>query len=458
MKITNLNPADDIGASAWHVEVEGRHLLLDAGVHPKRIGRASLPLFRKLDGVDLDAIAISHCHLDHVGALPIAVRRHPHAQVWMTELSYFLVERVLHNSVNVMIRQRDEAGVREYPLFSHDEVETIAPVFEGARYNRPVEWAVPSRPGRPHASPTLEFFDSGHVLGSAGILVQGARQRLFYTGDVSFRDQTLLKGARFDDVRADVLILETTRGEHPGKGDTRRPRELQRLLDCIRATQQRKGSVLIPAFALGRTQEILGQLALWMSAGQLRRQPVYIGGLGRVFTEIYDLQAHRTRRHHPRLSLHEGLSLQVLDAADLASLKLTVPRLCVLTSGMVTENTAAHDLALRMFAEARHAICFVGYADPDTPGGRLKDSQPDRPFLFSAGFGEVRRACEIHEFDLTAHADREELVEFVARVNPHVVVLGHGDPPAREWFARELKRRNRRLRVLNPGPGEQVET
>jgi Cft2 family RNA processing exonuclease len=88
----------------------------------------------------------------------------------------------------------------------------------------------------------------------------------------------------------------------------------------------------------------------------------------------------------------------------------------------------------------------------------LKDSQPGQPFLFSASSGEVRRACEIHEFDLTAHADREELVEFVARVNPHVVVLGHGDPPAQEWFARELKRRNRRLRVLNPAPGEQVET
>jgi Cft2 family RNA processing exonuclease len=456
MKITNLNPAEDVGASAWLVELDGRHLLLDAGVHPKLTGRASLPLFRKLDGIDLDAIAISHCHLDHVGALPVVLRRHPRAQVWMTDLSYFLVERVLHNSVNVMIRQRDEAGVRDYPLFSHDEVEDIAPVFEGVRYNRAVEWAVPSRRGD-RGGLTLEFLDSGHTLGSAGILVQGARQRLFYSGDVCFRDQTLLKGARFGEVAADVLILETTRGQRAGTGEGTRARELERLLACIRTTLQRKGTVLIPAFALGRTQEMLAQLALWMSAGKLRRQPVFIGGLGRVFSEIYDLQAHRTHRHHPRMALHEALTLEVLEPAALADLKPNRGRLCVLTSGMMVENTAAHDLALRLFTDARHAICFVGYADPDTPGGRLKASLPGQPFLFSAETGQIRRACEVHDFDLTAHADREELIELVERVNPRAVILGHGDPAARAWFERELKERRPRLRVLNPRPGEQVQ-
>src|SRR5437868_1074965 len=90
---------------------------------------------------EVDAVAISHCHHDHVGALPVALRYFPQAHVLMTELSYFLVERVLHNSVNVMKRQRDECGIREYPLFSHDEVDEIAPLIQAFKYNRQVDWA-----------------------------------------------------------------------------------------------------------------------------------------------------------------------------------------------------------------------------------------------------------------------------------------------------------------------------
>src|ERR1700677_400063 len=102
MRITNLNPDTAIGASSWLAEMDDCRLLMDAGMHPKREGRAASPLFNAIGDVELDAIAISHCHHDHVGALPLAMRRFQKAHVLMTELSYFIVERVLHNSVNVM--------------------------------------------------------------------------------------------------------------------------------------------------------------------------------------------------------------------------------------------------------------------------------------------------------------------------------------------------------------------
>src|SRR5881396_2033300 len=133
MRIINLNPATDIGASAWFVEIEGHRLLLDAGTHPKHEGRDSLPLYKVIAKEEVEAIALTHCHHDHVGSLPVALRHFPKAHVLMTELSYFLVERVLHNSVNVMTRQRDELGIKEYPLFSHDEVDEIAALFQGFR-------------------------------------------------------------------------------------------------------------------------------------------------------------------------------------------------------------------------------------------------------------------------------------------------------------------------------------
>ena len=193
MNITNLNPDADIGASAWLVEIDEHRILLDAGMHPKREGRDGLPLFSKAGNNDVDAIAISHCHHDHVGALPVACRRFPKAHVLMTELSYFIVERVLHNSVNVMTRQRDELGIKEYPLYTHDEVDDITPQFQGFKYNREIEWASfnKSRAGLP--SPTLEFFDAGHTLGSSGIMIRGKKETLFYTGDVCFHDQTILR-------------------------------------------------------------------------------------------------------------------------------------------------------------------------------------------------------------------------------------------------------------------------
>jgi len=456
MQITNLNPDADIGASAWHIEFEGHGLLLDAGIHPKREGREGLPLLNKLHDDAVDAIVISHCHHDHVGALPVALKQFPHAQVLMTELSYFLIERILHNSVNVMERQREELGIREYPLFTHEEVDDYAAVFQGFKYRRPIDWTPHHRRHASATSPTLEFFDAGHTLGSAGVLVRGNKQSLFYSGDVCFHDQTLLRQAEFGEVRADVLILETTRGNREVPRGFTRESEVERLAQSVVSVLKRKGSVLIPAFALGRTQEILAMLALWMSQGRIRRQPVYIGGLGRVFTEIYDLESHRANRNLSGLRLTEALDLRVISPKQVESMKLSGGNIFVLTAGMMNTNTAAHDLAVRMARDDRHGIFFVGYADPDAPGGRLKRSKPGVEFHFSDTAGSLKRRCQLEDFDLTAHANREDLVNLVANVSPKVVVLGHGDGPARTWMAAEIKRRFPRIRIEQPGPAGKV--
>ena len=454
MKITSLNPDTDIGASAWLVEVDDHHILLDAGMHPKRDGRDALPLFGKAGNVEVDAIAISHCHHDHVGALPVALRHFPKAHVLMSELSYFIVERVLHNSVNVMTRQRDELGIREYPLYTHDEVDDIAPVFQGFRYNREVEWAAFHKTRAGFTSPTLEFFDAGHTLGSAGLLIRGKKETLFYTGDVCFHDQTMLRAARFEDVKADVLIMETTRGNRATPPDFSRAGEIERLTAAIQRALKRKGCVLIPSFALGRTQEILALLALLMRAGKLKPQPIYIGGLGRVFTEIYDLEAHRAHRQHTNLQLHEALELIVLEKGQAEKMKLSGGRIFVITAGMMSENTAAHNLAARMIGDERQSIFFVGYADPDTPGGRLKAAKPGETFVFSPSAGRVTRKCEVLDFDLTAHANRGDLLDFVGRVSPRAILLGHGGGDSRSWFEEQIRSRHPKIKILQPQPGK----
>ena len=400
MRIANLNPDTDIGASSWFVDIENHRILLDAGMHPKREGREGIPLYKAIQQEHVDAIAISHCHHDHVGTLPVALRYFSKAHVILPEQSYFIIERVLHNSVNVMTRQRDELGIKEYPLYTHDEVDDIAPRFQGYRYNREIEWAAYEKSKTGSPSPSLEFFDAGHTLGSAGVMLRGQKATMFYTGDVCFHDQTILRAARFDGVKADVLIMESTRGNKVVPKGVTRATEVDRLIAAIHKAIKKKGCVMIPSFALGRTQEILTLLALLMRDGKLKQQPIYIGGLGRVFTEIYDLEAQRTHRNHTNLQLHEALNLIVLDAGQVQKMKLSGGRIFVITSGMMSENTAAHDLAVRMAGDEKQSIFFVGYADPDTPGGRLKAAKHGETFVFSPGAGRITRNCDVQDFEI----------------------------------------------------------
>jgi Cft2 family RNA processing exonuclease len=251
-------------------------------------------------------------------------------------------------------------------------------------------------------------------------------------------------------------LMETTRGNRELPPGFSRAKEIERLSEAIQRVLQRRGSVLIPAFALGRTQEVLTLLALMMREGTLKPQPVYIGGLGRVFTEIYDLESHRAHRQLPNLQLHEALNLVVLEKGEAERISLA-GRLFVITAGMMTEKTAAHDLALRMIGDPRHAVFLVGYTDPDTPGGRLRASKPGDTFLFSAGGGEVTRRCELETFDLTAHANRGELLDFVGQVEPRVVLLAHGDENSRQWFEQQIRERHPKIKIIQPSRGLSVE-
>jgi Cft2 family RNA processing exonuclease len=110
-----------------------------------------------------------------------------------------------------------------------------------------------------------------------------------------------------------------------------------------------------------------------------------------------------------------------------------------------------------MVGDERQAIFFVGYADPDTPGGRLKAALPGQTFLFSPSGGELTKRCEVEDFDLTAHANRDDLLEFVGQVSPHTVLLGHGEAESRQWFEDQIRNRFPKIKVIQPAPGQSVD-
>ena len=140
--------------------------------------------------------------------------------------------------------------------------------------------------------------------------------------------------------------------------------------------------------------------------------------------------ASTARRQHSNLQLNQALQLVVLEKGQSENMKLTGGKIFVITAGMMSENTAAHNLAMRMAGDEKAGgIFFVGYADPGTPGGRLKAAKDGETFVFSPSAGRLTRKCEIQDFDLTAHANRDDLLDFVGQVSPRAVLLGHGDDP-----------------------------
>ena len=235
----------------------------------------------------MDAIVLSHAHQDHVGSLPVLMRQHPDAPVFMTEATRQLSDVMLHNSVNVMTKKRDD-GVTDYPLFTHREVEIATKRWRVAPLHTRFDLSGERLRVDEKADVSLEFFDAGHILGSVGTLIRAEGRTIFYTGDVQFDDQTVMQGARFPEYPLDVLIIETTRGDRgTPEGFTRAGEEL-RLAQAIQAAFDRGAGVLIPLFALGKTQELLAMFHGFRRRGLLRTSDIYIGGLGTKLTEIYD--------------------------------------------------------------------------------------------------------------------------------------------------------------------------
>ncbi len=226
-RFTLLNRANEIGANSYLLEIDKTRIVLDAGMHPKENGAASIPRYEDLQHDSIDAVIVTHSHLDHVGTLPILMRDQPSARIFTTPATAALADALLHNSVNVMKSQRIELGIEEYPLFTHRAIEKLVPRIEPRDYERPfdLDWNGTTR---------ATFFDAGHILGSAGVLIEGDEKKIFYSGDVHFEDHALIRGSNFPELKdLDGLIVEATRGDTPRPEDYRRADEEERFISDI---------------------------------------------------------------------------------------------------------------------------------------------------------------------------------------------------------------------------------
>jgi Cft2 family RNA processing exonuclease len=447
MYFKDLNPECDIGANCHYVKIGSFNVVVDVGMSPKETGLNALPNFSEIPPGSLDFIIATHCHLDHIGAIPILMRDQPQARLLATPQSRELMPVLLENSYTVMKHQRKELGIREYPLFELWEIAKLNEhLFE-------MKYGIQRTFRKGDDKIDIEFFDAGHVSGASGVMLDYKHRKIFFTGDVLFRKQKILPGGQWPDGKTDTLVMETTRGATERTERKQVSLEIERLITTIQHTLRNGGSVLIPTFAFGRTQEILTLLHEAVRTKKIdKKVSIVCSGLGLAIVDTFDEIAKK----YPSLTFRKSI-LRDLGVISLNRMKYlkpgdepTKPTIFVVSSGMMVENTPSYNIAACLLGNAKNSICFVGYCDPDTPGGHLLAAETNSNFLFPALNYSTSVRANIERFDLSGHADRDELLQAAINLNPRTIVLTHGNKDSRNWFFDELLYNAPHITVLSP--------
>ncbi len=447
MTFTSLARAKEIGANSYLLETEDCRIVLDAGVHPKEEGLDSLPNFQELAKNSVDAIMLTHSHLDHAGALPVLMRSQPDAAVYMTQPAGALTSALLHNSINVMESKRTELGITEYPLFGHRELDRLEKRWQYQNYEKTFHLSEKT---------TATFYDAGHILGSMGVLIECNGESVFYTGDIQFEDQRLIEGARFPTEDIDTLVVETTRGAVPRKPEYTRESEEAAFCEAMMAAVERGGSALVPVFAMGKTQEVLKMIHDFKKEGRIpERTPVYIGGLSTKMTGIFDQFSDYENRVDPGFEICEEMKL-ISNSKKRKRAPITYKpgAIFALSSGMMTEKTVSNIFAQHFLQNPKNGLVFVGYADPASPAGRIRTATTGDIIQLDPLNEPLALHCPVDVFDFSGHATRDAILDYILDVNPKRAILVHGDEDASGWFAQQLAKQRPNMEVIIPVPKE----
>jgi Cft2 family RNA processing exonuclease len=367
----------------------------------------------------------------------------------MTTSSRMLIGRMLHNSASVMMRQREDQDIPDYPLFTHEEIDRLSKRMTGIPFGQAKKF----KSGKDEVEIILH--PAGHVAGAAAIEMRHKHRAIFFTGDVLFENQRTLPGAKFPAGHFDTLVTETTRGTTERTPDRTRGTEMARLVASINDTIQKGGSFLIPVFALGRMQEILSILHDARKFRRLVDCPIYGSGLGMDLVDYFDEISRKTKHIQFNRGIVKDLKMRPLPRNLKPGEDPKQNALYVISSGMLVERTPSYTLASGLLGHAVNTIGFVGYCDPETPGGRLLASKPGETFLFETAHVKAKVKARVERYELSGHADREELLQFAVQTGARSIVLTHGDPPARAWFAEQLAAKAPGSKVLDPVPLQQ---
>lgn len=428
MKLYFLGGADEVGASCTLIEIEGRRILVDAGIRMGAAQGSQLPNFSVLDDLGPpDEVLITHAHTDHTGALPVLVGSlPPGVPMRCTPATKAIARVLLSDAVKLMALRGEQDG--ELPLYPPEAADAAL----GRMVDVPWLTTVPICNGALAAT----WIPAGHILGAALIYIEGKRESLLMTGDVSVANQMTIPGMVVPQCRPDVMVMESTYGNRQHADRSQQEASLaQRVAQVVEAG----GKVLVPAFAVGRAQEVVLILSHAMRRGQIPPFPVFVDGMVRSVNAVYsafeDDLAPPLRRRVARgeevfYSEHIGA---VATPAD-RNRVLSGPPCCIVASSGMLIGGASSYYAERMAGQADNLIAITGYQDEESPGRALLDlvaeKTPEERMLMLNG-QRVHVACRVETYSLSAHADAGELTGLVQKLKPRTCYLVHGDEAAR---------------------------
>jgi len=439
-----LGGAGEVGASCGILRIGDWRILIDAGMRPSaRVGQDRRPALDRLTAEPPDAILVTHAHIDHTGALPLASEMVPTAPIYCTETTLLLTRLLLADSVRVMEAEH-LAQEGETPLYTAEVVErTLARV-------RPVEWARPVAP-LPDPAIVVRFLHAGHIAGAAMLLIDTPAGRVLHLGDYSVTAQRTLHGLDVQGLpQADAVITEGTYGDaiHANRKEQERA-----LVETVARVVGRGGRVLLPAFAVGRAQEVALILRAARSMGELPPAAIHLDGMVRGVCDLYQAQVHDL---NPRLQNYVRNARRPLFAdPSLAVYAVTAGRrrrlldnpeaaIVISSSGMMTGGPAP--LYARAFAaDERNAIIFSGYQDDESPGAALLRARQGT--TVALGKETLTLQCAVERYSLSAHADAGQIEAAVTRAPPRTTVLVHGEPDTLHALARRVARHHPHVAV-----------
>jgi Cft2 family RNA processing exonuclease len=357
---------------------------------------------------------------------------------------------MLSNSISVMKRQRNELNLTELPLYGRDDLTSLYDRVKILSIKRPFRL---EKDGR---AIDVVLHHAGHVAGAVSVEIKTPKERILFTGDILFDGSRTLDGAEPLLEKVDTLVTETTRGLSIREPSRQRESEMLNLLEQSAKTLSRGGSVLIPVFALGRMQEMLSVLDDAFKRNALPKVPVFCSGLGMDLVNHFHEISKNTNRVRFNRKVLRSLGARPLPRKLEPGREPPMQGIYLVSSGMLVEHTPSYVMASSMLGDDRNSILFVGYCDPSTPGGQLLQSEPGTPFEFNAYNHIEPIRAKIRQFDLSGHADRDQLVAYAEKLAPKNIFLHHGDPEAREWFTNALEPIE--AKIINPEPLQFYET
>ncbi len=446
MKISFLGGAQEVGGSCVLLKIYNKNILFDCGIR-QSAAKDPLPDFRTIqEQGGIDAIIISHAHMDHIGSLPIISKEYPGARIYANNMTKDLMKVLLYDSLKIMNNRE-----AEIPLYAEVDVQNMLNRIFTINYM--VEFPI-------FEDIKITFYTAGHIAGASCVYITTPEGSLFYSGDFSIFPQKTVEGLKVPKLRPDAAIFETTYGD---RLHANREVEEERLLELIRECEMNKGKMLIPAFALGRSQEILLIIKKALNKKSIKNIKVYVDGMIKDINRVYKLNPLYLKNSLGKKILRgvEPFYDDNIIAVDKKEIREKIledkePCIVVSSSGMLTGGYSQY-YAEKIAPMENGYIIITGYQDEESPGRKLLnllEDEEDKKLELNGRSIPVK--CKVEKVGLSAHGDKGEIKSLINLLTPNNIFMVHGNEEVIESFSKELLSEVR-ARVYAPKCGESYE-